>query len=77
MKLIAYWWETPTDVQADANMSLECKDVKGISIPCLVNHKEIPPYTKLCKFVKKPASMKVVSITDKMANAKKKPRLSK
>ena len=77
--MIAYWWVTSTDVQADANMSFEYKDVKGISIPCLVNHKEIPPFTKLCKFVKKTASMKVVGITDvcKVANAKKKPRLSR
>ena len=54
--VIAYWWVTSTDVQADANMSIEYKDVKGVSIPCLVNHKEIPPFTKLCKFMKKKTS---------------------
>ena len=77
--MIAYWWVTSADVQADVNMSLEYKDVKVISIPCLVNHKEIPPFTKLCKFVKPQVSMKVVGITEKckVADAKKKPRLSK
>ena len=77
--VIAYWWVAPTGVQAEANMSLEYKEVQGISIPCLVNNKEIPPFTKLCKFVKPQDSMKVAGRTGqcKVSDAQKKPRLSK
>jgi hypothetical protein len=79
--VIAYWWVATTGVQAEANMSLEYKEVKGISIPCLVNHKEIPPFTKLCKFVKPQASMKVAGLTGECkvvsSQGLKKPRLSK
>ena len=47
----AFWWVGTTNVKKDANVELEMKEVKGISVPVLKNHVDIQPYTRLLKFV--------------------------
>lgn len=50
--MAAYWWVGTTYNKAEANVEVEMKEIRGISFPVLTNKKEIPPYSRLLKYVK-------------------------
>ena len=63
-------------MEKDANVYIDVKEVKGIQVPVLRNHKPLDPYTRLLKYVPA-AKPKVSSIRDERpVQAKKKARTS-
>jgi len=76
--VIAFWWVMTTPNKAEANMELSSQLVKGIRLPCLVNPKGIPPFTRLVRFVKAPEPTCTVAFGDAAEpQAKKKMRKSR
>ena len=69
-----YWWVSTTHIEKDANMEAAVTVNNGITIPILINSRDLEPFSRLCKYKAKEAAQSLrggANVQEEVAPEKK------